>query len=61
MTRANGGRSEEQARAELAKGAPLGRLATPRDIAGAVLWLASDAAAYVTGEALSVSGGEVMR
>ncbi len=55
------GRTEAEARAELAKGAPLGRLARPKDVAGAVLWLVSGAASFVTGEALSISGGEVMR
>ena len=55
------GRTEAEARSELAKGAPLGRLARPEDVAGAVLWLVSDAAGFVTGEALSISGGEVMR
>ena len=55
------GRTEAQARAELAKGIPLGRLARPEDVASAVLWLVSEAAGFVTGEALSISGGEVMR
>ncbi len=35
----------------------LGRLGKPDDVAGAVLWLASDEAAYVTGVCLNVSGG----
>jgi 3-oxoacyl-[acyl-carrier protein] reductase len=35
----------------------LGRLGTPADVAGAVLFLASDGAAYVTGTCLNVSGG----
>ena len=55
------GRTEAQARAELTKGIPLGRLARPEDVASAVLWLVSEAAGFVTGEALSISGGEVMR
>ena len=33
------------------------RLGTGDDVAGAVLWLASDAAAYVTGQSLTVDGG----
>jgi NAD(P)-dependent dehydrogenase (short-subunit alcohol dehydrogenase family) len=55
------GRSEAEARAELTRGIPLGRLARPEDVANGVLWLVSEAAGFVTGEALSISGGEVMR
>jgi 2-hydroxycyclohexanecarboxyl-CoA dehydrogenase len=39
---------------------PLGRVGTPEDVAGAVAYLVSDAAAYVTGQVLSVSGGLTM-
>ena len=38
-------------------GVPLERLGTPLDVAAAVLYLASDAAAWVTGQTLVVSGG----
>lgn len=36
---------------------PLGRIGQPADIAGAALWLASDDAAYVTGQTIVVDGG----
>jgi 3-oxoacyl-[acyl-carrier protein] reductase len=41
----------------LRKMTPLARLGQPEDIAGAVLFLASDAAAYMTGETVSINGG----
>jgi 2-hydroxycyclohexanecarboxyl-CoA dehydrogenase len=39
---------------------PMGRLGKPEDIAGAVLFLASDDAGFITGQTLSVSGGLTM-
>jgi 3-oxoacyl-[acyl-carrier protein] reductase len=39
------------------RGIPLGRLGTPEDMAGAVLFLASPLASYVTGQTLIVDGG----
>lgn len=39
---------------------PAGRLGTPQDVAGAVLYLASDEAAYVTGQTVHVNGGMAM-
>lgn len=44
----------------LKRAVPLGRIAEPADIAAAVAFLASDDAAYITGQALSVSGGLTM-
>lgn len=40
---------------------PLRRIATPEDVAGAILMLASDAASFVTGVYLDVNGGMTMR
>lgn len=42
-----------------AKGRPLERLGTPRDIASAVLFLCSDLATWITGAALVVDGGGI--
>jgi 2-hydroxycyclohexanecarboxyl-CoA dehydrogenase len=44
----------------LARAIPLKRIAQPTDIAPAVVFLASDEAGYITGQALSVSGGLTM-
>ena len=45
---------------ELVDQVPLGRLATPEEIAPAVVFLASDHAAYITGTTLNISGGWLM-
>jgi len=39
---------------------PMGRIGTAKDVAHAALFLASDEADYITGQALNVSGGSVM-
>jgi NAD(P)-dependent dehydrogenase (short-subunit alcohol dehydrogenase family) len=44
----------------LEKRIPMGRLCTPADIAAAAVFLASDESAYITGEAINISGGQVM-
>jgi 2-hydroxycyclohexanecarboxyl-CoA dehydrogenase len=44
----------------LKKAIPWGRLGTPEDVAGAVVFLASDEAGFITGQTLSVSGGLTM-
>lgn len=49
-----------EARAAMSQQIPLGRLGTPEDVAGVVAFLASDWAAYITGQVLVVDGGLVM-
>ena len=36
---------------------PIGRVGTPEEVSGAVIWLCSDSASFVTGHALPVDGG----
>jgi NAD(P)-dependent dehydrogenase (short-subunit alcohol dehydrogenase family) len=47
----------DEAMEKMARTSPNGRLADPAEIAQAIVWLASDEASYVTGEALAVDGG----
>jgi 3-oxoacyl-[acyl-carrier protein] reductase len=47
----------EEATAAMIQNTPLGRVAEPHDIAGAVRFLASDRASFITGEVLLVDGG----
>ena len=51
----------EDVRAEWVKGIPLKRGGTPEDVANAVLYLASDLSAYVSGQTICVDGGMVMQ
>lgn len=57
--RRTNGRSEEVARAILAKGSTRGTLITPREVADTVVWLCSPGASGITGQAIAVAGGEV--
>jgi NAD(P)-dependent dehydrogenase (short-subunit alcohol dehydrogenase family) len=38
---------------------PVGRMGRPEEIAAAVLWLCSDAAAFVVGHAMVIDGGQI--
>jgi len=53
------GRDEDAARAALERASPLGRLLDPGEVADAVVWLASPAAAAVNGQTLVLDGGGV--
>ncbi len=55
---ASQGKSVDDYLAAMRARIPLGRTGTPEDTAGAVAFLCSDAAGYITGEAMNVSGGE---
>jgi 3-oxoacyl-[acyl-carrier protein] reductase len=50
----------DQIKAAILENIPLARLGTPEDIAGVVCFLASDLAAYITGQTITVDGGMVM-
>ena len=47
-------------KASLADDTPVGRLGKPEEVAASVIFLASDAAAFITGEVLNISGGFVI-
>lgn len=54
------GRTEDDARAELASANPQGRLVQPDEVAHAVAWLCMPGASALNGQAVAVAGGEVM-
>jgi NAD(P)-dependent dehydrogenase (short-subunit alcohol dehydrogenase family) len=58
MERFTGGTAE--GRQKVIDSEPVGRAATPEEIAAAVLWLCSDAAAFVVGHALVMDGGQTI-
>lgn len=53
-------RNEAEALREFTKTNPQGRLVQPQEIAAAVLWLCAESSTSITGQAISISGGEVM-
>jgi NAD(P)-dependent dehydrogenase (short-subunit alcohol dehydrogenase family) len=58
MQRFTGG--TPQGRQMVANSEPVGRPATPEEIAAAVVWLCSDAAAFVIGHAMVIDGGQTV-
>jgi NAD(P)-dependent dehydrogenase (short-subunit alcohol dehydrogenase family) len=54
------GRTEDEARAELAAGNPQKRLVQSEEVANAVAWLCQPDSAAMNGQAIAVAGGEVM-
>lgn len=54
------GMTEEEVRRKYEQQVPLGRGCTYDDVTNAVVFLASDESSYITGEAMNVSGGQVM-
>jgi NAD(P)-dependent dehydrogenase (short-subunit alcohol dehydrogenase family) len=53
------GRSDSDTRRTLAANMPMGRFVRPEEVAAAVLWLCGPGSDAVTGQAISISGGEV--
>ena len=52
--------TEEERESEMVKTIPLGRLGTSEEVANLVTFLASEASAYMTGQAINVTGGQLM-
>ena len=59
MTEMTAAMPEEILQGEVKK-IPVGRIGEPADIASAVVFLAGDGAAFITGQTLSVNGGQLM-
>lgn len=55
------GRSAAEAKADIVKAYPQGRLVTPQEVANAVLWLCQSGSGAITGQAIAVAGGEILQ
>jgi NAD(P)-dependent dehydrogenase (short-subunit alcohol dehydrogenase family) len=51
----------EDRRAEIKSAVPLGRIATPHEVAALAAWLCSDQASYITGTTVAIDGGQLAR
>ena len=58
---ANQGTTEEKIREKYLSQVPLGRSCEYEDVANVMVFLASDMASYMTGQAINVTGGQEMR
>ena len=54
------GTTPEEQEQEMCKTIPLGRIGTPEEVASLVVFLASEASSYLTGQAINVTGGQLM-
>jgi NAD(P)-dependent dehydrogenase (short-subunit alcohol dehydrogenase family) len=52
--------TEEEREKEMCKTIPLGRIGTPEEVGNLVAFLASEASSYCTGQAMNISGGQLM-
>ena len=55
-----GGKLTDERKASMSAGIPLGRVASPSEIAATVAFLLSDGAAYINGATIQVDGGKYM-
>jgi len=60
LTDIRGGIEPEEEQKKMAADIPLKRLGKPEEIAAAICFLASDEAAYITGEEIDINGGSHM-